>query len=934
MLRDLSCGKALQSSVLLCLFAIVGCQPSLTPEEGMQRAEAYRNEGKYTEAIIELKNALSDSPQHMDTRLMLSELYLLQRDGDNAANQLQKARELGLGEIDIRAASGRAFLLQKKYDRLLAEVNLQANDVAVLRADLLSLRGYAYFFKNDLQQAGQLFQQALGFDKNNLTALTGGAMVHLKNENYEQSSQQVEQALVIDAGYMDAWFIKGRLALIQKQYESAELAFGRAVDSATRGFTFLSPLQARIYQVRLLIDRGKMKQAGQAVEQLAADDAGQPVIHYLRALLAYESGNYDGAEEHIRVIRSKAPDYDPALLLEGAISYALDKLELANSALTTYLSHHPDSSAAQKLQTAVRVKLQHPKKAFDLDASLVSQAAIKADLPLLASSDMPGLGKSELSIPMIEKALLKDPQNVNLKMQLASARLSIGETDEAIRLLKTLPPTADKFGKREKLLLLAWSKKQSHKAALNFVDGYLEVYPEDSDALAHSGVILLRLGKPDAARERLEKALTLKPDSSQLLMMLTRLEYNEKNYAGAEELLARLLKMKPGNASVLFALANISATKGDKDKAVTWLERARQSSESAVEPRLMLVKYYLEQGNVSAAIEIILEATKIAPERADVWNAYSVVQNRSGDPTGAVDSLLKAEKLKPDSTTILMNLARSQLNTGDVVAAGDALRKLMKLAPDNFKVASMLAIIEMKQGNVKQAFAIALEQQSIAENRLYAMTLEGDLHMMAGEYDKAADVYQAVTMAAPSSALTAKLYSAFRKTAAAQPERILHDWLQKNPQDTNIRLLLASEYLTAGDSAKAMQEYETLTAQKPGDSDILNNLALTYHLLKSPKAVATAEKALSLKPDSAAIKDTLGWILVQEGNAKRGMPLLRGAASQLPENMEVKYHYAVALAESGDQSTARKILQKLVKTESGFATLEDAKKYLQTLDLQ
>lgn len=45
-------------------------------------------------------------------------------------------------------------------------------------------------------------------------------------------------------------------------------------------------------------------------------------------------------------------------------------------------------------------------------------------------------------------------------MQLASARLANGETDEAIRVLQTVTPTKDRFGKRELLLLLAWSNKK------------------------------------------------------------------------------------------------------------------------------------------------------------------------------------------------------------------------------------------------------------------------------------------------------------------------------------------------------------------------------------------------------------------------------------------------------------------------------------------
>lgn len=86
-----------------------------------------------------------------------------------------------------------------------------------------------------------------------------------------------------------------------------------------------------------------------------------------------------------------------------------------------------------------------------------------------------------------------------------------------------------------------------------------------------------------------------------------------------------------------------------------------------------------------------------------------------------------------------------------------------------------------------------------------------------------------------------------------------------------------------------------------GSSDpaVLNNLAWVYSQLNDQRAEATARKALALAPQNWAIMDTLGWVLVQNGNYDEGISLLEAALEQQPGNAMIRQHLAVGLEKAG-----------------------------------
>lgn len=74
----------------------------------------------------------------------------------------------------------------------------------------------------------------------------------------------------------------------------------------------------------------------------------------------------------------------------------------------------------------------------------------------------------------------------------------------------------------------------------------------------------------------------------------------------------------------------------------------------------------------------------------------------------------------------------------------------------------------------------------------------------------------------------------------------------------------------------------------PKNAIALNNLALAYQQEKDPRALEFAEKAHGITPKSVEILDTLGWILVEQGNTARGLPVLQQAASLAPGLLDIR----------------------------------------------
>jgi cellulose synthase operon protein C len=79
-------------------------------------------------------------------------------------------------------------------------------------------------------------------------------------------------------------------------------------------------------------------------------------------------------------------------------------------------------------------------------------------------------------------------------------------------------------------------------------------------------------------------------------------------------------------------------------------------------------------------------------------------------------------------------------------------------------------------------------------------------------------------------------------------------------------------------------------------------------------------------PGSPAVQDTYGWALLGAGKSGEAVEILRRALEGLPDNAEVQYHLAAALAKSGQKPEALSLTNKALGGKLPPAVRADAQK--------
>ena len=634
----------------------------------------------------------------------------------------------------------------------------------------------------------------------------------------------------------------------------------------------------------------------------------------LRAQAAASAGDTASARSLLEEVVSADPDNAQARTMLGALNIELGNLGQAEMHLANVVARNPDDVRAQRLLASVRARMQSPEDTLESLKPALDRPGADPALYALAGQLSLQSGNRDEALGYLAQARSSGQTSPEAQLELAGAYLAAGEMDRAAEILQSMPQGSGVTEAQRETLLIATLLRQGKRDEAMERARSLAARP-GSDASAHgiAAAAFAAVGQRDQARAEWAKVLEARPGDAATQMNLARLDLAEGDPAAAEQRLQAILAKEPENLMATLGLAAVSESTKDVAGAERWLGKAVDDHPEIPEVRLAQAQFYLAQRDFGEARAAAQEAMRLSPNSAAAANALGLADLGAGNVKAAVDSFKQAVEFAPRGA-YQGNLARAYLLDGKADEALRVLDAALAGAPKSPELLSFAATVAFQAGRAEQAAGYVARLQDVAPAAAVTLRLEGDLAMAQKRYKDAVGHYDAAARLGSDNRLVAARYWARMGAGMPRPQAPLEEWLEANPGDTAMRVLLAEHEQRTGNDAAAITQYEKVIEAAPTSVVALNNLAGLYQHNGDPRALSTAKRAHELAPDNPAVQDTYGWALVESGELERGLTMIREAARQLPAVAEIQYHLGAALARKGEPDEARRVLDQVLRT--------------------
>jgi tetratricopeptide (TPR) repeat protein len=420
--------------------------------------------------------------------------------------------------------------------------------------------------------------------------------------------------------------------------------------------------------------------------------------------------------------------------------------------------------------------------------------------------------------------------------------------------------------------------------ALSLLEPALRQFPSSFQLWTLQGLAYSKQGHKEEALAAFRHASKISPDYLPALEGAAQAAY-ETGASDTMALLQHVLKLAPGDPTAHAMLAALEYRDRNCADAVSHFQ---QSGALLKSQPIALRQYGICLGKLKRyeqAIGIFQELVAMPGDDPQDSLRLAALQLSSGKTADAIDSLAPALNDHPNSDVLAL-ASQAYEEQKDTPKAVELLHQAIVQDPRNTDLYLQFADLSM----VHQSFQVGVDMMSAGlklqpdSSALYLG--RGILYVQLADYDRAeADLEKANLLDPQHSVSEAALgMEAEQKNDLDKALAVVGGKLKKQPDDP---LLLSVQ--------------ADILVQKNPDADSV----------EFKKAVTSAKRAVQLKPDLVAARDTLAKLYLQADKNQLAIEESRTSMRYDPNDQVALYHLITGLRRTGQKDELPALLQKL-----------------------
>lgn len=911
---------------------LAGCGGK-SPEQHLDNAQQALQRHDLKTAEIELKSVLQNEAGNVQARLLLAQTMQNKDYWDESEKELRKAQEHGASPEQVLPMLARTLVKLGKNQEVV-DIKIPASGMgSAAVATIEAYRAMAYLGLRKPEEAlrtitegERTLQSVGGQDAYSGDLQLAKAYLAVYNSRTAEAEAILDAAIKRDQHFTEALSLKADLLHMQDKFLEAEKIYKDII--AQRPSTimaYLAIVDSRMRAKDLDGAEKTMKLAEQANPKLL-------LVKYARAKLELLKGNPKKANEVLQQILKAAPNHLPSLLMDAEVSYDLGHFEQSLNSAGKVLAQKPDHLPSARLVALNKLRMGDAKAAIDTLTPMLKSNPDNAGLLAVLGEAHLQAKQFNTALQYLDRAAALQPKDTVIKENRARALLASGKEDQAVRELEEAAAMNTNNTRAEHALVNLYLGRKNYDKVLQAVAAMEKKQPTNPANHNIRGLAYLGKGDRPSARKAFEQALVVNPAFFPAAANLARLDLLDKRPDAARKRYEDILKVDEKHVQALMALAALADANKQEEEAVSWLEKAAKADAKALVPRAALVRYYLSRKNPQKALSMANSMVSANPGNPEALIMLGAAQMAAGDQNSALSNFGKAAGIPPLTADHQLALAGAQIQAKKYEDARWTLRKALELQPGHLGALDALLSLELADKKPEAALRVAQSMQQLHPNNPVGHDREGDILASLKRYPESLRAYRkGLELGAPTASLIKYLGTMTASGDHKGAEQALVAWIAKHPKDGGARRYAAELYTRGNRIQEAIAQYEAIRGFEPNDVSVTNNLAVLYQQTQDKRALATAEQAFKLAPEHPGVMDTLGWILVEREEYPRALNLLGAAKAKAPMVGTIQYHYAVALARSGNPAEARKQLDQLLASEAKFPELQEAKALRQRL---